>query len=273
MNLHVLQQNITDNITTIYPTIMGIFENTIAAAANAPHGINIRPFISRLNAALKQNKIRIIPEWTKKYGGPEILSGNYYPSLGAYCFYPSRQNTPARIHIFLCLHPKHGRLQLSPESWQYFRYRFLKIIIHELVHRAQFANGRKLDNGLIFRPHSAAKLNIKDLKEQEYLGDIDEVEAYARECVEEWYYLFPNTPLTMALIRKTFREKGGSIPAIQYYYDAYFGDITHPSVRRLFRKIKIWNDITTPISTELPMAPEYVKLDAEYPPKVVFKNL
>lgn len=261
MNLHVLHPNIAENFNMVYPAINSVFVQTAAAAKTATRGINAQPFLARLNTALTGSKIRVFIEWTKKYGDPHQFSGNYYPAIGGYCFCPTEQYSPARIHMFLCLHPSTRRLTLSPPAWNYFHYRFLKTVTHELVHRAQFANRHAQSNMLVFRPHSS-NLSAKMLKQQKYLGDIDEVEAYARDCVEEWYYLNPTVPLTLREIKSQFRNEGGILPSAQYYYETYVGDENHPSVQRFFRKIKVWNDIVTPLAQLLPQSPDYVRQNA-----------
>lgn len=263
MNLRVLNQSIVRNFNEARSRTDIVFVPTINRVAATGRSINLSTFIRNLNRAFRGIKIRVVTETTTQYGDPKDDDAQYYPAIGGYCYEPNPDKI-ARIEISLCVHPSSNRLPLSVESWEYFRYRFLKCIAHELVHRAQFQNGRTLCNGLIFRPHSSANLDKVMISEQSYLGDMDEVEAYARDCVEEWYYLMPDTPLTLRDIKAQFRNNGGNIsPAIQYYYQTFFGDECHPSVRRFFRKIKAWDEIISPISFELPKPPAYMRTRAK----------
>lgn len=258
MNLRILNQSITRNLEDIRPRVDKVFSDIIARVAITQQSVNITSFLKTLNTALSGNKIRVVKEVTEQFGAPQDTFGRYYPAVGGYCYEPN-PNKVARIQIVMCVHPSTNRLPLSVEAWKYFQYRFLKCLTHELVHRAQFENGRKHGNGLIFRPHASANLDKRTLTEQAYLGDMDEVEAYAHDCVEEWYYMNPSLPLTMREIKREFREKGGKLPAIQYYHQTFLGDESHPSVQRFFRKIKAWDQIIRPLSFELPDPPAYVQ--------------
>lgn len=263
MNLHVLEQSVTENFNIMRPRIDRIFTATIDTALRTQRDVNIHSFIKRLNATLKDTRVRVYSEVTAAFDDPNKSAHQYYPAVGGFCYEPGvRNKQSAKIEIIFALYPGVGRLSLSHESWEYFRYRFLKTLKHELVHRAQFSQGRTYGSNLIFRPHVAANLDKTILKQQQYLGDIDEVEAYARDCVEEWHYLHPDIPLTHRQIKREFLDFGGKLPSLQYYYETYRGDSDHPSVRRFFRKIKLWNDIVHPLAHTLPRAPIYVTQDA-----------
>jgi hypothetical protein len=260
MNLRILNQSLTRNLDDIRPRVESVFQSAVRRANI--RSINVEPFLTSLNAALTGTKVRIIKKVTDAFGVPEDTQGLYYPAIGGFCYEP-KSNKIARIQIIVFVHPSTNRLPLSVQSWEYFQYRFLKCITHELVHRAQFENGRKQDNSLIFRPHAAANGNKIMHDEQRYLGDMDEVEAYAHDCVEEWYYIYPRTRLSLRAIKEEFRNKGGKLPALQYFHDTFVGDETHPSVRRFFRKIKAWDEIIRPLSFELPDPPAYVQRHAK----------
>lgn len=264
MNVQLLEQSVTDHFTMIRPRIDRVFVPIITRVTATAHAINIAPFVRALNKELAGTKVRIVTEITTRFGSPESSGHLYYPPIGGYCFEPSSEKFQhsARIKIILCIHPSTHRLSLPGTAWEYFRFRLLKTIAHELVHRAQFAQGRKYGNNLVFRPDAAAAVNPRLMKDQEYLGDIDEVEAYSRDCVEEWHYIKLGEPLTVRGVKREFRNKGGSIPALQYYYEIYEGNENHRSVQRLFRKIKAWNEIVTPLSCELPTPPSYVLTNA-----------
>lgn len=262
MNLRILNQSITRNLEDLRPRINSVFAPIITQVSKAPRAINVATFLSNLNAVLVGTKVRVIKEVTDAFGTPQDTFGRYYPAIGGYCYEPNLNKT-ARIQLIVCIHPLINRLPLTVDAWKYFEYRFLKCLTHELVHRAQFEHGRKHGNALIFRPHASANLDQRTINEQAYLGDMDEVEAYAHDCAEEWYYMNPHTPLTMREIKREFRDKGGKLPAIQYYYQTFLGDETHPSVQRFFRKIKAWDDIIHPLSLELPKSPLYVQKDAK----------
>ena len=252
MNLHVLHQSIAASFDRVRPAIDHVFTKTIAQAIQTERAVNVTPFVERLNKALDGSGVRVKIERDKKYGSPQDTDGMFYPALGGYCYEPPTPTEKlARVQIILCIHPAINRFPLSRSGWEYFRFRFLKTSAHELVHRAQYAAHRDLSNPLVFRPSISLDYNKATFDQQTYLGDIDEVEAYARDAVEEWYYFYPNAPLTLAGIRKDFRGPR-QLPAVQYYHDTFEGNERHPGVQRLFRKIKGWNAIMIPIALNLP---------------------
>lgn len=255
MNVQLLQQSVTEHFTMIRPKIDNVFVPIIKRAHTSSRAVNITPFIRALNTQLFGTKIRVVSEITTRFESPESPDNVYYPAIGGYCFEPTslKQKNWAKIKIVLCIHPSEHRFNMSVASWEFFRYRLLKTIMHELVHRAQFSRGRRFGNNLVFRPDAAASVNPRLVKDQVYLGDIDEVEAYSRDCVEEWHYLHSSLPLTLRDIKQEFRNKGGTIPSLQYYYEVYEGNEQHLSVQRLFRKIKAWNDVVVPLATSLPV--------------------
>lgn len=261
MNLQVLHQAITTQLECVRPAIDLVFAKTVAKIEKRGRAVNAKSFADRLNAVLKGTGIRVVLEQIDCFGRPEDTNGMFYPALGGYCFEPN-EGQQARIHVCMCLHSGTNRLPLSDIGWKYFHYRFLKTTMHELVHRAQFANGWHRTNPLVFRPYASAAHDQRAYDDQTYLGDIDEIEAYARDTVEEWYYLYPNTPLTMRQIKKDFRDTL-KLPALQYYAQVYKSDESHPSVQRLFRKIKQWNELITPVAYSLPPAPTIVKRDRQ----------
>lgn len=263
MNLHVLNQTVSTQFAEIAPRVNAVFDHAIRAVETRGGALNVQSFLTRMNRALKGTRITVARELTDKFGLPEDTQGRYYPAMGGFCFEPAFFKNEARIKLILCIHPGTNRMPLNVDALEFFRYRFLKCLSHELVHRAQFKNGRKLHNALIFRPHALPNLPKAVLQEQAYLGDMDEVEAYAHDCVEEWYYLNPDVRLTMRAIKKEFRNKGGRIPSVQYYFDGFFGDERHPSVQRFFRKVKKWDELIYPMSYNLPSPPSYVRRNAK----------
>lgn len=262
MNLHVLEQSVTQNLNILRPIVDNIFDDTIEVASRTKRSVNLNSFVKRMNVALKGTQVRVVTQVSTTFDDPNKTQCQYYPAMGGICYEPlETHKTRAKIRIILIAYPGVGRLSLSPDAWEYFRYRFLKTLCHELVHRAQFSRGRTHDNKLIFRPHAAANLDKTILREQEYLGDIDEVEAYAHDCVEEWHYIHPERPLTSRQIKQVFQDHGGKIPALQFYYETYNGDTEHPCVRRLFRKVKDWHHVITPLAKTLPPVPSYVMVN------------
>lgn len=238
MNVAHLHHFVVEHYREIHPRVSAVFSAAKHRAA-AGKKINIRPFIAQLKTELKPYRISVIVERQKDTQIPRTNT-QWYPPLAAFC-YEAAAPKIARIQLILGVHRSSNRLELNPNGWDLFEFRFLKVISHELVHRAQFAAGRK-GTSLIFRPHLHARLDKYQLLEQQYLGEIDEVEAYAHDCAEEWDYHLPTQKLTARTLKAEFVGQR-RLPSLTYYADVFNQDTTHPAIQRLFRKILSWHEI------------------------------
>jgi len=237
MNVTHLQHFVVEQFREIQPSVSAIFT---AAKRRAETGkkINIQPFVTQLRTILKPHRIAVMVEPQKETRIPRTNT-QWYPPLGGFC-YEATLPKVARIQVIIGIHQSSNRLELNTEGWNLFQFRFLGVISHELVHRAQFASGRK-GASLIFRPHLHAHMDKYQLLEQQYLGAIDEVEAYAHDCVQEWLYLLPTQNLTMRGLKHEFLQER-RLPSLTYYADVFHRDTAHPAIQRLFRKILAWHE-------------------------------
>lgn len=254
MDVSALQQSVAEQLAIIRPVIDHVFTK-VRTKAN----INVSTLVERLNVGLRQtstrNGLRFHMKIGNEAGHPSERGGWYYPAIGGYCLEPRTPGKQAQIRVVFWVHPHAKRIKLTRDMWNHLHFRCLKTVGHELVHRAQYAKGRTQETGYIFSPHPHAdRVTAKD---QAYLGDLDEIEAFSREAVEEWYYLY-DTPLTHRAIRDQF-SRDSRISTMRFYYDTFNGDMTHPTIRRFFRKIRRWNAaISTPIAHTLPTAPAHI---------------
>lgn len=252
LNIQVLHQSVSAQFDPIRPAIDHVFTKTITRVKRTGCGVNMSGFVTRLNTALRDTRIHVVLDVDGTYAESD------YPILSALCYEPKNPGDVARIRITISMQTKANRIVMPVESWEYFRFRVLKNVQHELVHRSQYAAGRRESNTFVFRPHEMSSVGKLVHQEQTYLGELDEIEAYARDCVEEWYYRYPNQPMTMREVLKNFRS-GPTLAALQYYHEAFVGDETHPSIKRFFRKVRQWGEVIHPLSRSLPSAPAYVK--------------
>lgn len=251
MNVKTLQQLMSQDIHVVRSAIDYVFCQTIARVKKTNRKVNIKRFVDQLNTALIDTNIKVYSEIDNSMGQP--LDNIFYPIIGAFCFQPKDKSIPAKIKIIICTHSSTNRLSLSVDTWEYFKFRFLKVALHELVHRAQYAMGRKEENVLIFKPMVGDTENNKKYEEQKYLGDIDEIESYAYDCVQEWHYFYPNKKLSLPNLKNEFN--GSTIlPSLEFYHEI-FETIDSIVVRRLFKKVMEWEDCVTPISQFLPKCP------------------
>ncbi len=148
-----------------------------------------------------------------------------------------RKGQNADIRIRWHVHPLARRWVVTPTSWRHRRFYFWSFLMHELVHRHQDAARRKNTTSLVFKP-AAEEKNLR--AEQTYLGDFDEVEAYAHDIALEMVVWFPAMRYREAFQHmKTFHHR--RITATYPGYAGVFGETpTHPAMRALRRKIHVW---------------------------------
>lgn len=240
-----------------FAKVRPILEPIFAQAQSSARATNVASFTRKVNAALKGFKIRV--KVTQEETTAPNDEGHFYPYVAGFCN-PSETNALASIYVIVSIFPGSKRLSLSLESWDNFKYRVYTTILHELVHRAQFKHGYKRRSTLVFRPDACAKTNKALHNEQKYYGEIDEVEAYARDLVEDWYYWWPEKKFSIRFLKKLFRDKDQRLYSIKNYTNAYNGDVEHPAVARLFRKAKQWNKLITPLAGSLMSCPTFVRL-------------
>ena len=260
MNIPTIHGQITKEFDLLRESVDPVFDKYCQSAAQG-RGINITPFMRRLRQHTKG--YRVFPRLQYVNESLSDVSANvrefWYPSLSGICYEPDAPEDdatvkPAKIDVIFYLTAKNKRVTLSEHGVRHLQYRFYNVVLHELIHRVQYAMGRRVTSPLVFRPHTKAKLTASERNLQMYLGEIDEIEAYARDCVEEWFFWHPHEPLTFRQLRKEFAAGGQRLSVLQFYHAVFYGDDDHPAIRRLFRKVLAWNDITTPLVAHSPFS-------------------
>lgn len=248
MNILHLHSFVTQQFNAIYPVLDEVFRDAKSRASRG-RKTNVIPLVARMRRLLKPYRITVNTELQQEVPTAQVIGPQRYPQIGGFCYQP-RPDQLGKIQLVLCIHKSSRRLEFTPEGWELFRRRFYKTLLHELVHRAQFAHGRK-GTTLIFRPHSHASTDKYQWLEQQYLCDFDEVEAYARGCVEEWHEHLPGTRITLRNLTEEFLHQR-RIFGLTFYHDVFVGDIEHLAVQRLFRKILAWAPLVTPLTQCIP---------------------
>lgn len=228
-------------VTIQFSEIRTIIDSTFASVvyrASRGSAINMTPLIRKLNDKLRPFAIRVVADVDDRVTVTLPERKRWYPPIGAYCYQPTKPSSMARIRVTIGLHRSGFRLRLTPDIWYDIQHRLGLVIQHELVHRAQYAMhpDKKV---LSFRPHAEPTEDRYRYLEQQYFGDLSEIEAYARDCVEEWYYHTPHLSLTPDTLLEQFATSTENSALMHYRY--VFGRKTeHPAVTRLFVKILQW---------------------------------
>lgn len=248
MNIRALQQSIEQDSHVVSSAINYVFSTTINRVKKTNRAVNALTFVGHLNAALDKTGVRVHIDTDDLLASP--TDQLFYPVLSALCYEPKHAEKPAKIRLTISLHSSTNRLVLSEDAWEFFRFKFWKIVTHELVHRAQYQKGRTEQNMFVFKTQ-IEDVKSEQYKNQKYLGELDEIEAYARDCYEEWHYFYPNTEMTLDALQQDFGPHA-TLPTIEFYYET-FGEINALPVKRLFSKTLEWNKhVKLPIAQYIP---------------------
>lgn len=192
--------------------------------------MNLTPFIARLNALTEPfgvfNEIILDREIqagmianTGLWNPEEVLPEN---------------GSNADVRVFWHINPKTHRSHMSQTRWDKRRYYFWEIVMHETIHRHQNAL-RESGESRVYR----AQTDKRELREeQNYLGDYDEVEAYAHDAALElrhWY-----GPLSYGQAIKVTAEDSRS--TFLTYVGTYLDTPKHPALVAFKSKMRAWFD-------------------------------
>lgn len=143
------------------------------------------------------------------------------------------------FEVALVFNPDDKLVKLDRSQMRDFTGRLIEYLEHEMIHRAQYQS-RSYKANRMYR--SLAKDPIVR-EEQQYLGDTDEVEAYAANLARELMRKTNNYDHTMRLLRNfaataMTRDQAGRLlsPNLYAYFKTFDFNTTHPVLKRLLKK-------------------------------------
>ena len=130
-------------------------------------------------------------------------------------------------------------IAFSPEGVEAIKHRIVDVLEHELIHKSQY-RGRGFKKHREFKPKKG--LSDKVRRTREYLGNDDEIEAYAKNIASELIRKSDKetalTLLRMAGKTAQYREKKNLLsPNLFGYFAAFDFDTGHPVIKKLLKKI------------------------------------
>ena len=130
-------------------------------------------------------------------------------------------------------------IAFSPEGVEAIKHRIVDVLEHELIHKSQY-RGRGFKKQRDFKPKKG--LSDKVRRTREYLGNDDEIEAYAKNIASELVRKSDKetafTLLRMAGKTAQYREKKNLLsPNLFGYFAAFDFDTGHPVIKKLLKKI------------------------------------
>lgn len=143
------------------------------------------------------------------------------------------------FEVTLIFNPNDKHVCLGRDSLREFAGKLIEYLEHEMIHQSQY---RSRD----FRENRMYKSLAKDpnmRSKQEYLGDTDEIEAYAANLARELERKTNSYEHTMRLLRNfastaMTRDQAGRLlsPNLYGYFQTFNFDTTHPVLKRLLKK-------------------------------------
>ena len=174
---------------------------------------------------------RLLPVRIKKHIDAKILQRHIYMGGMYYSGYDNG-GKPA-IEVNFSYHPWDEHLKMTDYRWKRMSIRFADVVLHEMIHMRQFrARGFKSIPG-----YQSTAGWAKDRKQQEYLGDRDEMGAFAFNIACEMIDRFGYEP---AVIKRYMDTNGAKRHKNSWWYSYLQGfefDHQHKIIVRMKKKI------------------------------------
>lgn len=144
------------------------------------------------------------------------------------------------IEIVVIFNPSDKRVKMDQYEWREFANQVIEYLQHELIHQYQYrARGFQPT-----RAYVSKSKNPANKAQQEYLGNTDEIEAYAHNLASELdRKTRGNLEHQLRLIRNfagtaMTRDQAGRLlsPNLYGYFKEFNFDTTHPVLKALMKK-------------------------------------
>jgi hypothetical protein len=143
------------------------------------------------------------------------------------------------FEVSLVFNPNDKLIKLDRVQMRDFTGRLIEYLEHEMIHRAQYQSRSYKAN----RMYRSLATDPVIREEQQYLGDTDEIEAYAANLARELMRKTSNYDHTLRLLRNfaataMTRDQAGRLlsPNLYAYFKAFNFDTTHAVLKRLLKK-------------------------------------
>ena len=233
MQLLTLHKKITDDALSMRKAVENVLTPMSQQRYRGP-SMYLAPFLSRLNEVTIPFKVHneLVEDITVDSTGLQ-LTAQWSPA-----WLQTRPRRRIDIHIEWHVHPRGRCCGVHASDWQRRHFYFWAYLMHELAHRHQ-NNHRSGDAcSQKFIPTANDDDELWDL--QKYLGDFDEVEAYAHDIALEMVVWFPTLGYRAAFAEmKKFHHKliNASYPLFAVAFDK---TPKHPAMLLLLKKIRGW---------------------------------
>ena len=135
-------------------------------------------------------------------------------------------------------------LNIDEKMWHKFSNEVADAVQHEYLHMSQYRNRNFVKNSE-YKPIISKE--IKDFyNSQVYLGNSDEIEAYALNISSELLNTYRNKRQTIANIKRLDKSLFKASPNLFAYFMAFDFDSRHPVIRKLLKKVLLYIESQRP---------------------------
>jgi hypothetical protein len=185
----------------------------------------------KLHRLITTHVKRAFPIRIKKYIDAKIQQRLVYTG-GVYYSEYDQKGKPA-IEVNFSYHPWDEYIKMTEYRWRKMSIRFADVVLHEMIHMRQFrARNFKAIPGY----QSTVEL-AKDRKQQEYLGDRDEMGAFGYNIACEMIDRFGYNPTTIKRYMDTNGAKRHTNTWWFNYLKAFEFNHDHKIIRRMKHKV------------------------------------
>jgi hypothetical protein len=185
----------------------------------------------KLHRLITTHVKRAFPIRIKKYIDAKIQQRLVYTG-GVYYSEYDKKGEPA-IEVNFSYHPWDEYIKMTEYRWRKMSIRFADVVLHEMIHMRQFrARNFKAIPGY----QSTVEL-AKDRKQQEYLGDRDEMGAFGYNIACEMIDRFGYNPTTIKRYMDTNGAKRHTNTWWFNYLKAFEFNHDHKIIRRMKHKV------------------------------------
>lgn len=167
-------------------------------------------------------------EWRK-----ELSKSKYYKT---YIALGGEYDPEERQCVMLIHTDKYDTFSFTDKSWERFKYKFIQVLCHEMIHFMQFdRRGDQWSNYVL--PHKKIGHARKD-EERRYLSEFDEIQAYAHCVYLDFKFYKPNVPVETLLKRC---HKVNDSKTLSYILKAFGYDYRNNlAIPKLMQQIAKW---------------------------------
>ena len=174
---------------------------------------------------------RLLPIKIKKHIDAKIQQRLVYTG-GVYYSDADKQDKLA-LEVNFSYHPWDEFIKMTDYRWRKMSIRFADVVLHEMIHMRQF----RARNFKSIPGYQSTAEFAKDRKQQEYLGDRDEMGAFAFNIACEMIDRFGYDPTAIKRYMDTNGAKRHTNTWWFNYLKAFEFDHDHKIIRRMKRKI------------------------------------